>query len=88
MLLAIAGKEYEDGRYSEPPAGLEQNLGRMPVVSFGEESFGQSSAINFVVASECGLMGSSTFEAGHIIGLSEHLKGSGKLVTIITSLSS
>ena len=46
----------------------------MPFASFGEDSFGQSAAINFVVASECGLMGSSTFDAGHIIGLSEHLK--------------
>lgn len=78
MLLAISGKfpgaGYEDGRFSYPPEGLEQNLGRMPIASFGEESFGQSAAINFVVASECGLMGSSTFEAGHILSLSEHLK--------------
>jgi glutathione S-transferase len=78
MLLAISGKfpgaGYEDGRFSAPPDGLEQNLGRMPIASFGEESFGQSGAINFVVASECGLMGTSTFEAGHILSLSEHLK--------------
>jgi glutathione S-transferase len=87
MLLAIAGKfpgaGYEDGRFTAPPAGLEQNLGRMPIVSIGEESFGQSGAINFVVASECGLMGSSTFEAGHILSLAEHLK---ELVQAYTKL--
>jgi hypothetical protein len=78
LLLAISGKfpgaGYEDGRFSAPPDGLEQNLGRMPIAHFGEESFGQSVAINFVVASECGLMGGSTFEAGRILGISEHLK--------------
>lgn len=78
LMLAIAGKfpgdGYEDGRFNAPPEGLEQNLGRMPVVTVGDESFGQSGAINFVVASECGLMGSSTFDAGHILSISEHIK--------------
>jgi glutathione S-transferase len=78
LMLAIAGKfpgaGYEDGRFSEPPAGLEHNLGRMPVASIGEETFGQSGAINFVIASECGLMGSSIYEAGHILSVSEHIK--------------
>lgn len=78
MILAIAGKfpgsGYEDGRFSAPADGLESNLGRMPVATIGEESFGQSVAINFVLASEHGLMGSNTFEAGHILSIAEHLK--------------
>lgn len=79
MLLAISGKfpgaDYEDGRFSAPPdCNLEQNLGRMPLVSIGDESVGQSGAINFLIASECGLMGSSTMDAAHILSISEHLK--------------
>jgi len=77
QLLAIAGKfpgDYEDGRFSAPPEGLTANLGRMPVLSVGEDSIGQSAAINFYVASENGLMGSSTMEAAKIIMISEHLK--------------
>lgn len=77
MILAIAGKfpgaGYEDGRFTSPPEGLEQNLGRMPVFNIGDESFGQSTAINFVVASENGLMGNNTFEAGHILSIVEHV---------------
>jgi len=39
-----------------------------------DESIGQSAAINFYIASETGLMGSSTLEAAKIISISEHLK--------------
>ena len=46
----------------------------MPVLSVGDQSIGQSAAINFYVASECGLLGDSTFEAASIISVSEHLK--------------
>lgn len=79
MMLAIAGRfpgsGYEDGRYSAPPpAGLEANLGRMPVLETATGgSIGQSAAINFYLASELGLMGSTAFEAAQIIGISEHL---------------
>ena len=76
--LAIAGKfpgeGYEDGRFSAPPEGLEANLGRMPICATPEGSIGQSSAINFYVASECGLMGSNTLEAAQIISICEHVK--------------
>ena len=78
MLLAISGKfpgtDYEDGRFSAPPDGLEQNLGRMPIASIGDQTFGQSGPINFVIASECGLMGDSLYDAGHILSISEHIK--------------
>mmetsp|Transcript_30404 Transcript_30404/g.41639 ORF Transcript_30404/g.41639 Transcript_30404/m.41639 type:complete len:236 (+) Transcript_30404:54-761(+) len=76
-LLAIAGKfpgDYEDGRYSSPPENLTANLGRMPLLSVGDQSVGQSAAINFYLATELGLMGSSTIEAAQILSISEHLK--------------
>lgn len=78
-LLAIAGKfppnDYEDGRYSAPPDNLEANLGRMPLVEIdGTSSIGQSGAINFYVASLCGLMGDSVLEAAQILNISEHIK--------------
>jgi glutathione S-transferase len=78
MLLAINGKfpgaGYEDGRFDAPPAGLESNLGRMPVASIGGKSIGQSSAINFYIASECGLVGNNNFETAQIISVAEHIK--------------
>lgn len=78
MMLAIAGKfpgtDYVDGRHSAPPDNLEANLGRMPIINTPSGSIGQSSAINFYIATENGLMGSSTFEAAQIISISEHIK--------------
>jgi len=78
VCLAIAGKfpgaDYTDGRYGAPPEGLETNLGRMPCLETPAGSVGQSAAINFYVASECGLMGSNTLEAAQIIGICEHVK--------------
>ena len=76
--LAIAGKEYEDWRCTEGTAGmgnaLDANLGRLPTFDCAEGTIGQSAAINYYVASECGLMGSTTFEAAKIIEFSEHVK--------------
>lgn len=46
----------------------------MPVLKIGDESIGQSSAINFYLASEFGLMGSSTLEAAKIIAIEESVK--------------
>jgi glutathione S-transferase len=78
MLLAISGKfpgeDYEDGRFSAPADGLESNLGRMPVATIDGKSVGQSAAVNFFIASECGLMGTSSYEAAMIISTAEHLK--------------
>merc|ERR1712224_694126 len=89
MLLAISGKfpgDYDDGRYTtDAPHGncksysdikdtLQSNLGRMLVLTVGEDAVGQSAAINFYIASECGLMGKSTLEAAQIISIQEHLK--------------
>jgi len=78
MILAIAGKfpgdDYTNGKYDSPPEGLEANLGRMPVLQVGDDSIGQSAAINFYVAVENGLMGTSNLEAAKIISIHEHLK--------------
>lgn len=66
--------DYVDGRFSAPPEGLESNLGRMPVLSVGDSSIGQSAAMNYYIASENGLMGDSNLEAAQILAISEHLK--------------
>jgi len=46
----------------------------MPIVTVGDTSIGQSAAINYYIATECGLMGKSSLEAAQIISISEHLK--------------
>jgi glutathione S-transferase len=46
----------------------------MPVASVGGNSVGQSVAINFLIASELGLMGANTFEAAQILAIQEHVK--------------
>lgn len=89
MLLAISGKfpgDYVDGRYTTDVAEgapnhfgqvsstLSSNLGRMPVCSSEAGDVGQSAAINFYIASECGLMGSNHFEGAQIIAIQEHVK--------------
>jgi glutathione S-transferase len=79
QMLAIAGKfpsegHYVDGRYSSPDGDLSANLGRMPLLDLGDASIGQSAAINFYVATEVGLMGTSALEAAQIIAISEHVK--------------
>ena len=78
-LLAISGKfppnDYTDARHNAPcEEGLSANLGRMPVIKIGDDNIGQSSAINFAIASECGLMGSSHIEAAKILAIQEHVK--------------
>lgn len=76
--LAIAGKEYEDWRCTNGTGDmgntLDSNLGRLPTIDCAEGTVGQSAAINYYIASECGLMGSSTFETAKIIEFSEHIK--------------
>jgi glutathione S-transferase len=46
----------------------------MPCLKIGDESIGQSAAINFYLATELGLMGSTTLEAAKIISIEESLK--------------
>ena len=54
---------------------LECNLGRMPTIAVANQGqVGQSMAQYFYVASTCGLLGSSPFEAAKCIELTEHLK--------------
>jgi len=81
IMLAIAGKAPGAGYTDERANGTADagdsfncNLGRMPVLSCDLGDIGQSAAINFFVASECGLMGSNTFETAQIISFAEHLK--------------
>eukprot|EP01041_Mallomonas_annulata_P002784 gene2784-5481_t len=77
MLLAIAGQfpgDYEDGRFNAPQSNLEANLGRMPVLQVGDDSIGQSTAINYYISSEYGLNGESNLEAAKILAISEHIR--------------
>ena len=56
----------------------------MPIATTTEGvAIGQSSAINFLVASECGLMGSTPVEAAQILAFQEHLR---ELMTQFRSL--
>lgn len=78
VCMAIAGKpkgcDYTDGRFDAPADNLEANLGRMPCIQCGDVHIGQSAAINFAVASHCGLMGDNFMEAAEILQVQEHLK--------------
>jgi glutathione S-transferase len=77
MLCAIAGKfpgDITDARHSAPIEGCACNLGRMPMAQIGDVCIGQSAAVNFAVASECGLMGDSYLEAAQILAIQEHVK--------------
>lgn len=73
--MAIAGRfpdagytdERTEGSTKDAGSTLDANLGRLPVADCEAGTVGQSAAINFLVASECGLMGGSTFEAAKII---------------------
>jgi prostaglandin-H2 D-isomerase / glutathione transferase len=67
-------KDYEDGRYNEIPDSFDANLGRMPVMKIGDDCLGQSKAINYYLATELFLMGSSTMEAAKIICIEESLQ--------------
>ena len=88
MMLAISGKfpgsGYEDWRPTDGYAevqkmgdALNANLGRMPVIETSEGDIGQALAINYFVASQCGLMGGSTFEAATILAFAEHVRECG-----------
>lgn len=46
----------------------------MPVATIGNTAIGQSAAINQLIATECGLMGSSNIESAQIVSIAEHLK--------------
>ena len=46
----------------------------MPVVTVGEANVGQSTAINYFVAVEHGLLGSNNLEAAQILSINEHMK--------------
>ncbi len=64
-----------DARFPSPPeTGLESNLGRMPVVTIGDQSIGQSVAIYNYLASENGLLGDNNLEAAQILSIGEHLR--------------
>ena len=74
--LAIAGKKYNNVQgvdWHEKGNLMDANLGRVPLLESAQGSIGQSAAINFYVASECGLMGTSSFEAAQIVNFNEHL---------------
>jgi glutathione S-transferase len=79
--------DFKDGRYSfnssqsnkvEPYENISQqlshNLGRMPLITDSNESFGQSVAINFYIAQKYGFMGNGLIETTRILEIQEHLK--------------
>lgn len=80
--------DYLDGRYTTEEAKvtercmhfdtikdtLSSNLGRMPVMVDGGQAVGQSVAINYYIASSCGLFGKSLMEGAQILAIQEHLK--------------
>ena len=82
MMMVMAGKGFEDKRIGDgegltPHASigdLSANLGRVPLAVTSSGNIGQSTAINFFVASECDMMGSSKFEAACILAFCEHIK--------------
>jgi glutathione S-transferase len=76
LMMAIAGKKYNDVRVTgTADAGntLDANLGRVPICECPEGCIGQSGAINYYIATQCGLMGSTPFEAAQILSFIEHI---------------
>jgi hypothetical protein len=80
-LAAFAGKfpgdGYIDARHARPPAGdfLDPNLGRFPLIRTSQgASIGQSSAINFYIASTCGLLGKNPTETALVLQFSGHVQ--------------
>jgi hypothetical protein len=81
IFTAFAGKfpgdDYIDARHSRPPAGdlLDANLGRFPLIcTSAGVSIGQSSAINFYIASLSGLLGSNATETALVLSFSAHIQ--------------
>lgn len=89
MMLAFRGlfpnSGYADRRYTtDPPKGVEEafsdvsnkcaaNLGRLPLLTIGKDSVGQSTGVQYYVASELGLMGRTNLEAAQILEIHEHV---------------
>lgn len=79
---ALAGKfpaegAYIDARHSRAPAGdlLDANLGRFPLIQTSQGvSIGQSSAINYYIASICGLLGKSAAETALVLSFCAHVQ--------------
>ena len=79
---AFAGKfpaegAYIDARHSRAPAGdlLDANLGRFPLIQTSQGfSIGQSSAINYYIASICGLLGKSAAETALVLSFCAHVQ--------------
>ena len=82
MMMKIAGKSFKDTRIGTGPGctpyaqigPLSANLGRVPICTTEAGEIGQAGAINYYVATQCGLMGGNAFEAAQILGFVEHIK--------------
>lgn len=80
ILFAISKTQYEDFRYNIDPAtfarpefeeaqatgAFDANMGRLPIFSHGDVSFGQTKAIERYVAKQLGMFGSNDAEAAQI----------------------
>ena len=80
---------YHDNRYTTDPSNVSENcynyqdivsslpanLGRLPVITYDDNfTLGQSTAINFYLASKLNLMGDSLEESAKIMEFNEHIK--------------
>jgi glutathione S-transferase len=72
----VSGDDDRRVPYASIQDQLGSNLGRMPVMKLpgGAGSIGQSCAINYYLAQELGLFGSSLVEGAAIISIQEHLR--------------
>jgi glutathione S-transferase len=73
----VAKKGGDPDKVTPYPAVMNMlgaNFGRVPICATTEGSIGQSAAINYYVASECGMLGKGPFETAQVLAVCEHVK--------------
>jgi len=81
VMLKIRGIDFEDARFAPPEFAtakasgeLSVNMDRVPLMTVGDVTFGQSMAIERFVAKRANLIGSNDIEAAQIDCLVEHVR--------------
>jgi len=82
LRCACVSSAWQDIRIGDGPGlttkaeigNLDSNLGRVPIADTTAGPIGQAAAINYLVATECGMMGKNAFEAAQILSFCEHIK--------------